>query len=203
MRPINDKLRMDLLEAGKKEFLLLGYRDASLRRIAASLGVTTGAIYRYYSDKGTLFNVLVEEPARGLAERYQHMPQPFVLLALDQAEKASHEIGSLLNYVYANFDAFKLIFCCASGTKYENYLDTLAELGGYSSRKSIEQMTKMGYELNPVDDDQLFMISGALSYGLFEMVRHDVPKEKAKENMLHLQNFYSAGWGKVLGLLQK
>lgn len=64
-------------------------------------------------------------------------------------------------------------------------------------------MTKMGYELNPVDDDQLFMISGALSYGLFEMVRHDVPKEKAKENMLHLQNFYSAGWGKVLGLLQK
>ena len=62
----------------------------------------------------------------------------------------------------------------------------MAELGGYSSRKSIEQMTKMGYELNPVDDDQLFMISGALSYGLFEMVRHDVPKEKAKENMLHL-----------------
>ena len=43
MRLINEKLAADLLEAGKKEFLAHGFQGASLRDIAASLGVTTGA----------------------------------------------------------------------------------------------------------------------------------------------------------------
>ncbi|RGI95082.1 TetR family transcriptional regulator, partial [Hungatella hathewayi] len=41
MRLINEKLAADLLEAGKKEFLAHGFQGASLRDIAASLGVTT------------------------------------------------------------------------------------------------------------------------------------------------------------------
>ena len=50
MRVMNEKLCADILETGRKEFLALGYRDASWRHIAASLGVTIGAIYRYYAD---------------------------------------------------------------------------------------------------------------------------------------------------------
>lgn len=42
MRPVNEKLRADLLEAGKREFMENGFRGASLKSIAASLGVTTG-----------------------------------------------------------------------------------------------------------------------------------------------------------------
>lgn len=39
MRPVNEKLRADLLEAGKREFMENGFRGASLKSIAASLGV--------------------------------------------------------------------------------------------------------------------------------------------------------------------
>lgn len=46
MRLVNEKLAADLLEMGKKEFLLCGFQGANLRSIAASMGVTTGAIYR-------------------------------------------------------------------------------------------------------------------------------------------------------------
>lgn len=56
MRPLNEQLAVDLLEAGKKVFLEMGFRDASLRKIASQLGVTTGAIYRYYTDKEALFD---------------------------------------------------------------------------------------------------------------------------------------------------
>ena len=64
MRTTNPKLYSDLLETGKREFLTLGYRDASLRHIAASLGVTTGAIYGYFADKEALFDALVAQPAK-------------------------------------------------------------------------------------------------------------------------------------------
>ena len=77
MRPVNEKLRADLLEAGKREFMENGFRGASLKSIAASLGVTTGAIYRYYTDKEALFDGLVREPAHELVERYRTLQQTF------------------------------------------------------------------------------------------------------------------------------
>lgn len=45
-----------------------GFRGASLRSIAASLGVTTGAIYGYYTDKEAMFDALVEAPAQELVD---------------------------------------------------------------------------------------------------------------------------------------
>ena len=51
MRPVNEKLAADLLEAGKQEFLEKGFQGASMRGIASRLSVTTGALYRYYTDK--------------------------------------------------------------------------------------------------------------------------------------------------------
>lgn len=77
MRPVNEKLRLDLLEAGKREFMDKGFQGASLRSIAASLGVTTGAIYRYYTDKEALFDALVAEPAQELVDRYRSVQQSF------------------------------------------------------------------------------------------------------------------------------
>ena len=35
MRPVNEKLAADLLEAGKQEFLEKGFKDASLNQIVA------------------------------------------------------------------------------------------------------------------------------------------------------------------------
>lgn len=46
-----DGTRERLLAAAKDEFLKYGYRGASLRRIAAVAGVTTGAIYGCFGSK--------------------------------------------------------------------------------------------------------------------------------------------------------
>ena len=51
--------REKILEAGKKEFLEKGFRDASLRTIVKEAGVTTGAFYGYYKSKEDLFDALV------------------------------------------------------------------------------------------------------------------------------------------------
>ena len=45
MRPINEKLAADLLQAGKQEFLEKGFQGASMRGIAARMGVTTFVSY--------------------------------------------------------------------------------------------------------------------------------------------------------------
>jgi len=35
--------------------------------------------------------------------------------------------------------------------------------------------------------------------GMFEVVRHDMPKERAKRFITQLQEFYTAGWLKIMG----
>ena len=180
MRPVNEKLRKDLLEAGKREFMENGFRGASLKSIAASLGVTTGAIYRYYTDKEALFDGL---------EQLQKLP-----------EVPDKEASWMMNFLYDHFDAFKLIACCSSGTKYEHYLDTLAEIEDHSGRLLVDRMVEAGYPIRRLDDELIHIMSTALFNGMFETIRHDMPREKAMVYMDDLRNFYSAGWFRLLGI---
>ncbi len=194
MRPVNERLRADLLEAGKREFMEYGFRGASLKSIAASLGVTTGAIYRYYTDKEALFDGLVREPAQELVERYRTLQQTFAGRSSDK------EASWMMNFLYDHFDAFKLIACCSSGTKYEHYLDTLAEIEDHSGRLLVDRMVEAGYPIRRLDDELIHIMSTALFNGMFETIRHDMPREKAMVYMDDLRNFYSAGWFRLLGI---
>jgi AcrR family transcriptional regulator len=66
-----DRTRERLLRAGAEVFAARGFEPASVEEIAASAGVTTGAIYSNFAGKGDLFLVLferqVEERVRELA----------------------------------------------------------------------------------------------------------------------------------------
>ena len=106
----------------------------------------------------------------------------------------------MLEYVYDHFDAFKLITCAAAGTRYEHYLDTLAEIEDNAGRMLVDNMREAGYPVPEVDDELIHIMSTALFTGMFETVHHDMPREKAMKYMENLREFYSAGWFKILGL---
>ena len=199
MRLENKKLAADLLAAGKQEFLAKGFQGASMRSIAASLGVTTGAIYGYYTDKEAMFDALVAEPAQELVDRYREIQRKFADRPLEEQisnlpEVPDEEASWMLDHIYDHFDAFKLITCASSGTRYEHYLDTLAEI------ELVDRMRVAGYPVPEVDDELIHIMSIALFNGMFETVRHDMPREKARKYMDSLRDFYSAGGFKILGI---
>lgn len=205
MRTTNPKLAAGLLEAGKREFLEKGFQGASLRNIAASLGVTTGAIYGYYTDKEAMFDALVSEPGQELVERYREVQKAFSARPLEEQvnnlpEVPEIEAAWMMAYIYDHFDTFKLITCAAAGTRYEHYLDTLAEIEDNAGRALIDRMREAGYPVPEIDDELIHIMSSALFNGMFETVRHDMPREKAMHYMNSLRDFYSAGWFKILGI---
>lgn len=167
--------------------------------------MTTGAIYRYYTDKEAIFEALVEEPAKELADRYRASQQKFAEMSLKEQleglpDVADHEYVWMVDYVYDHFDAFKLIACCSTGTRYEHYLDALIEIEVNASHLLMEKMQREGLNVLPLDDDMVHILASALFNGLFETVRHDTPKEKAVAYVDTLRTFYSAGWFKILGI---
>lgn len=204
MRPLNEKLATDLLEAGKSVFLEMGFRDASLRGIAAKLGVTTGAIYRYYTDKEALFDAIVSGPAEELVECYRKAQQEYAERPLEEQlgglTGISKENMWMMEFIYDHFDVFKLIVCNSAGTRYEHYIDILVEIEANSAMQLTEKMQEAGYELPPLNDELAHIISSGLFNCVFETVRHDMPRDKAFAYTGSYQLFYTAGWIKILGL---
>ena len=100
MRPVNEKLAADLLEAGKQEFLEKGFQGASMRGIASRLSVTTGALYRYYTDKESLGNISAN--CDGCMARLADMYQDYI-----DGKKEIREINMKFNARYVRGDMDK------------------------------------------------------------------------------------------------
>lgn len=53
------KVRKKILDSAIDEFLVVGYRRASMRNIAQQAGITVGNIYAYFSGKADLYETIV------------------------------------------------------------------------------------------------------------------------------------------------
>ena len=49
-----------------------------------------------------------------------------------------------MEYIYDNFDAFKLIICCSDGTKYKNFIYVLVEIEVSKTEKYHQELLKRG-----------------------------------------------------------
>lgn len=205
MRPINLKLKETIQEAGKQEFLAVGFQKASMRSIAKAAGATTGAVYKYFSDKEALFDSLVANAAEQLEMQYRAEQQDFWDLDIqhqveDLDKLASGGQGWIIEHIYDHFEAFKLICCCSAGTAYECYIDKLVQIEVDASFAFIEGLKENGHKVREIDGELIHIVSNALFSGIFETVVHDMPREKAREYVESLYSFYEAGWFKLLGL---
>ena len=197
--------RAHILEAGKKEFLAKGFRDASLRNIVKEAGVTTGAFYGYYKSKEELFDALVCEPYQALMERFNQAQDECA--TLPPKEQPAH-MGDIsgdcmdwkVDYIYEHFDAFKLLLCCAEGTRYEWFIHDLVKIEVDATHRFLSVLKGLGHPVKAIDPQLEHILVSGLFSGFFEMVVHDMPKEQALGYVKELREFYTAGWQKIMGL---
>lgn len=192
-------------EAGKREFLAKGFRAASLRSIVKEAGVTTGAFYGYYKSKEELFDKLAGEQARAIQTRYMQAHADFARLSPEQQRADMSSISYecmdwMVDYVYDNLDAFKLLICCSEGTKYENLIHEMVEIEVESTRCFIQNLRNLGQEVPEVDPQLEHILASGMLTAFFEMVVHDMTKSQAVNYVRELREFYTAGWGKIMGL---
>ena len=61
-------------------------------------------------------------------------------------------------------------------------------------------LNEAGIPINEVRADLSHMLSSAMFNGIFEVVAHDLPREEAKHYVVQVEEFFNAGWDKLLGL---
>ena len=106
----------------------------------------------------------------------------------------------MLDYIYAYPDAFKMIMQCAEGTRYADFVHQLVEKETRSTFDYIDTLKKMGQPIENINEKLVHMVSSGLFTGVLETVVHDMPKEEAKEYLIQLQRFHTAGWEGLLGV---
>lgn len=194
-----------ILDAGREEFLAKGFQDASLRRIAQEAGVTTGAIYGYYADKAALFQALVEPAAGDFLARFEAVQAEFTHLdpaaQIEQMRHYSNDaLQSLLDDVYANLDAFRLIVRSSAGTAYAHFVDTLVEREAESTKAFIAVMQGQGHPVDTMPDNLYHILASAYFTAVFETVAHDMDKAEADDYVSRLTTFFQAGWASLMRL---
>lgn len=195
----------NILKAGKAEFLEKGFKSSSLRNIVKTAGVTTGAFYGYFSGKEALFAALVEEHATAVMNFFMSSQEEFEKLPKEvQANHMGIEsrdsLNRILDYIYAHYDEFKLILCKSEGTPYEDFIHNMVEIEVVQTLAFIDVLQSTGKNVPKMDKAVCHMIVSGMFSGIFELIVHDMPKEHARKYVSEFQDFYIAGWSKILGL---
>ncbi len=197
--------QQSILQAGKKEFLAKGFQAASLRNIVKEAGVTTGAFYGYYKSKEELFDALVAQPYQTMMAQYIKAQQTFAALPpkeqlLSMGDISGECMNWIVEYMYEQQDAFKLLLCCAEGTRYEQFIHQMAEIEVTYTHQFMNVLSQLGQPVREIDSQLEHILISGMFAAFFEIIIHDMPKEQATKYIKELREFYTAGWMKVMGL---
>lgn len=200
-----DELAVDkILECAKAEFMEKGFLEASMRSIAEKAGYTTGMLYGRFADKTQLFKEIVEEPANRLFDYFTSRENEFFNMPAkkqyeDMHARVEQKVKAIIDIIYADFDAFKLIICKSAGSGYEYYIEKMVNFETKNTLRYVEYLKGNGFAVNPIRADLTHMLTSALFNGVLEIVWHDFSKEDALQYVTEVQNFFIAGWDYLFG----
>ena len=200
-----DHTRENLLSTAERHFLRDGLDGASLRSIVKDAGLTTGAFYKYFPTKESLFDALIDPYVERIYEIYDDVLADFEALSAqeqtDHMAAASEDgIDRIVDYVYDNYDSFRLLLKCGDSGKYADFIHNMVNRETRSTLRYMDTLRRAGAELPKVGKALLHMISTGFFSAVFQIIEHDIEKETAKVNIAQLKEFQTGGWERLLGV---
>lgn len=200
-----DNTRENILNTAKKHFLRDGLDGASLRNIVKDAGLTTGAFYKYFPSKESMFDALIDPYVEHIYKIYDDVLAEFEELSPQEqtdhmAVSSEDGIARIIDYVYDNYDSFRLLLKCGDSGKYADFIHSMVEREMQSTLNYMETMRKAGFDIPLIGKSLLHMVSTGFFSAVFQIIEHDMEKETAKANIAQLKEFQTGGWEKLLGI---
>ena len=199
-----DDTHQRILESGMKMFLDNGFERTNLRDLCAQAGITTGSFYRHFESKEDIFSFFVQPAVDEIRKDFADA-EPACREAVEAGDIRRlwmiMDADRLLDYIYRNFEALKLLLKCSDGTKYSDFLNDLVCMETDISLRSLKLAKERGLIIAELPSEQeMHMICHAYVSSVFEAVLHDLSRDKM-ENYIHtIVKFFTAGAYQMLGL---
>lgn len=193
-----------IIPAAREEFLEKGFEQASMREIAAKVGISAAGLYRHFADKEALFAALVTPALEACREWYiAHRDWDYELLdqgKLEEMWAAEGDTKFIREIVYPYFDSLKLLLCCSHGTRYANFLQEIVRLEQEETEAFVRAAKKKGIPVREFRSQELSLLFNAYVTAVMGVVVHDFTLEEAEHYMKTCQEFFTPGWRAILGL---
>lgn len=193
-----------ILSCAKAEFLDKGYTDASLRTIAAAAETSTNSIYVRFRDKEGLFSAIVEPVLNEMIERFVKIQENFH--RMERAEQAAQmpdyaDGGTmeLVEYMYDHLDEFRLLLDASYGTRFHNFVDELVRIEVEYTYKYMEAVGSTAQLGDATTQRMLHIVTTSRFESIFEIIRHGMSLEEAREYIGLLSRYHRTGFLAVFG----
>ena len=200
-----DSTRENILNTAKKHFLEEGLDGASLRNIVKDAGLTTGAFYKYYPTKESLFDALIDPYVEHVYQIYDNILADFEELSAQSqtdymTEASGDGIDQIVDYVYANYDNFRLLLKCGDSGKFADFIHNMVEREIDSTLNYMDTMRKSGIDIPVIERSLMHMVYTGFFSSIFQIIEHDIEKDIAKKNIAQLKRFNTGGWEKLFNI---
>ena len=188
-----------LIEAAKKEFLEKGYNKASLRKICANAGMTTGALYFFFEKKEDLFSSIVDPPVEELERMIiEHFKEDREFLShlnsLDLGNLDHSDMAEMVvDHIYKNYDAFILLLSGSKEDALEGRIDEIVDL--------MEKSTAMMVSENrfyTIDPFMTHWMAHTSVDSVVHVIKHEKDLKSAKKRIQSIMNYLVIGWVKLV-----
>lgn len=199
-----DETHRRILESGLSMFLENGFERTNLRDLCARAGITTGSFYRHFESKEDLFSHFVRPAVDEIMKDFADA-EPVCREAVETGDIRRlwmiMDADRLLDYVYRNFDALKLLLKCSDGTQYSDFLNDVVTMEADISLRSLTLAKERGFLTAELPaGPEMHMICHAYVSGVFEAVLHDLSRDEMETYIHTIVKFFTAGSYGILDL---
>jgi len=190
--------REKILVAAKRDFLEKGFAGTNVRAVAQRAGVTTGALYNLFKNKDGIFEALVggvfNEFLNILAYNDVFEARELDMKAGDLSEiteMSQRRFLRMIDFFYANWDAMKLLVCCAKGSSFEHIFDKAIDL---TEKETLRLLTMDGVKMSRRIKFFIHVMVTSHFENLKEIFYHDLTKSEAADFILDFNVYHCGGW---------
>lgn len=202
-KSVNEDTLNRIVACGKQEFLQCGFKDGSMRNIAASAEMTTGAIYGNFENKDALFDYIVSPLCDKFDAWMAYQTEDYV--STDEGpgsisiEKTIQSVEGIYFFLYEYFVETKLLADCSQGSSRERYLHDIVQYDVDNTMKYIKQYKKFnGTPTKDIDKFVVHTLAESYLNSILEPIRHNLTLDEALTNCKAICAFYTQGWVTLL-----
>ena len=146
-----------------------------------------------------MFAAIVEPAAEEFMSRCRNIQETFhsfdsEVQRQEVGKYSSNAMLDMMDYVYDHFDVFRLLLDASYGTKFQHFIDGLVSLEEEYTWKWLEATGSRLKQEGRLTTELYHMMVTAYFEGIFEVVRHDIPREDAKEYVALMGEYHHAGF---------
>ena len=179
---VSGETKEAILQAARNEFSKFGFQHSSLRRICSEAGVTTGAIYFFFSGKDELFETVLSQVIQPfMAYMDMHYTQERVLISenLPEKENADFEISlTLIDFYFQSRQTWDILLQHQSHPAVQSFLDTFVEKSTDHYLFLVDRVRQLHPEREPVDRFSIHQFVHMQADTMLNLISHDFSREE-------------------------